>query len=105
MLVVQVICYLISMVFGMKYVTDAKEIGVSPTVLKLTAATQLMYMVQVFFCRIAVLKLKRLRRVITLICEVEQHLKDVLEKSKDSILPRVILGVLFVAIMVNSSLS
>lgn len=100
-LVVQIICYLISMVFGMKYVTDAEEIGVSPTVLKLTAATQLLYMVQIFCCRIVVLKLKRLRRVITLIHEVEHHLKEVLENSKDSILLRVILGVLFVAIMVN----
>lgn len=100
-LVVQVTCYLSSMVFEMKFATNAKESGVSSTVLILSVGTQLLYMVQIFFCRIVVLKFKRLRRVITLIHEVEQHLKEVLENSKDSILQRIILGVLFVVIMVN----
>ena len=98
--ILQVTCYLISMILRAKNVTKAEDLGVSPVVLSLTATTPMMYMIQVFFSRIVVLKLKPLRRVITLIQEVEQHLWKIVQHSGDTLLPRSILGFFFATIMV-----
>jgi len=80
--------------------TTAEDLGVSPIILSLTSATQVMYWIQVSLSRIDVLKVKRWRRVITLILEVEEHLSEVVRDSKDSIFLRTILGVLITTIMV-----
>jgi len=88
------------MILRAKNVTKAEDLGVSPVVLSLTAATPMMYMIQVFFSRIVVFKLKPLRRVITLIQEVEQHLWEIVQHSGDTLLSRSILGFFFATIMV-----
>lgn len=100
MVFVQFTCYVISVVLRGKNMTTAEDLGVSPIILSLTSATQVMYWIQVSLSRIDVLKVKRWRRVITLILEVEEHLSEVVRDSKDSIFLRTILGVLITTIMV-----
>ncbi len=85
MVFVQFTCYVISVVLRGKNMTTAEDLGVSPIILSLTSATQVMYWIQVSLSRIDVLKVKRWRRVITLILEVEEHLSEVVRDSKDSI--------------------
>lgn len=80
--------------------TTAEDLGVSPIILSLTSATQVMYWIQVSLSRIDVLKVKRWRRVITLILEVEEYLSKGVRDSKDSIFSRTIMGALISTIMV-----
>ena len=100
MVFVQFTCYVISVVLRGKNMTTAEDLGVSPIILSLTSATQVMYWIQVSLSRIDVLKVKRWRRVIALILEVEEYLSKGVRDSKNSISSRTILGALIITIMV-----
>jgi len=77
------------------YLKNEEESGLSTIVVALTLITRVLYMIQVLFVRIILLRYKRLRKAIALIREVEQYLMEEMphhHSETDSIILRTIIG-------------
>ena len=93
----------IGLVWSSIGVKTGEESGLSTTVVALTVVRNALYMIQILYAKVILLRYKRLRKAIALIQEAEQYLVEEVPQhlyKGNSVLLRTIIGIILTFFLV-----